>query len=460
MAVHAFGDDALGTHDAVGLARAVRRREVSADEVIAAAHSRLAKMAMLDAVVGPVSPTPVAGSVSGPFAGVPTLIKDNSDLRGFPTGQGSEIIRARPAGRHGPVAREMVAMGLTVMAKTTLPEFGLSASTEFPTRPPTRNPWNTDYSAGASSGGSAALVAAGAVPIAHGNDGGGSIRIPAACNGLVGLKPSRGRWVLPALEKLLPVGIVSEGVLTRSVRDTAAFWAYADHDGPKSLRPIGTVTGPSARRVRVGVVRQSPAGGPTDRQTVAAVDRAANLLVRMGHEVRDIESIPLDAGFPEDFVEYWAFLAFVLQKSTPRTDGAGERDFDSLTVGLADRFRRNRFRLPAVVRRLRAARADYLSLFGDIDVVLSPVVGHTTPELGVLSPHVPFDEYLARLTGFAAFTPLHNVTGAPAISLPYARTEAGMPIGVMVSAVPGDERTLLELAYEIEEAAPWHRITD
>ncbi|KIQ16241.1 amidase [Rhodococcus sp. MEB064] len=456
MALHAFGDDALGMHDAVGLARALRLGEVSRDEVTAAALSRIEKVSELDALVGPVLASPMHGDASGPFAGVPTVIKDNSDVRGLTTGQGSEIIRARPAAKHGPVAREMQSMGFGILAKTTLPEFGLSASTEFPTRSPTRNPWNTDYSTGASSGGSAALVAAGAVPLAHGNDGGGSIRIPAACAGLVGLKPSRGRFVLPALEKLLPVAIVSEGVLTRSVRDTAAFWAHADRSSSRSLRPIGTVTGPSARRLRIGVVRQSPAGGSTDADTLAAVDGAVALLERLGHGVDAIDVVPIDQRFPEDFVEYWSFLAYVLQKSTPRIDGRTQRDFDSLTVGLAGRFRATR--LPGVVRRLRAAAADYASMFERVDVVMSPVLGHATPELGFLSPHVPFDEYLARLTSYAAFTPLHNVTGSPAISLPLAQSSVGTPLGVMFSGPRGDERTLLQLAFELEDAAPWRSI--
>ncbi|MGB3772843.1 MAG: amidase [Rhodococcus sp. (in: high G+C Gram-positive bacteria)] len=460
MAMHAFGDDALGAHDAVGLARAVRRREVSPAELADAAASRMEKVAELKALVGAPLSAPFAGEAGGPFAGVPTVIKDNSDVLGQPSGQGSEIIRAGAASKHGPVAREMLAMGFGIVAKTTLPEFGLSASTEFPTRPPTRNPWNTDYSSGASSGGSAALVAAGAVPLAHGNDGGGSIRIPASCCGLVGLKPSRGRWVLPTVEKLLPVPIVSEGVLTRSVRDTATFWAAADRSSSRALRPIGAVTGPSPRRLRVGMITQSLAGSGTDTDTLAAVRDAATLLERLGHDVTPIDVLPLDRRFPEDFVHYWAFLAYAMQKSTPRLKGRTERDFDTLTVGLADRFRRNRLGLPAVVRRLRRAADDYASMFASVDVVMSPVLGFATPELGFLSPHVPFEEYLTRLTDYAAFTPLHNVTGAPAISLPLGQSSAGMPLGMMFSGLRGDERTLLELAFELEDAAPWRTLAD
>lgn len=452
-------DDALGRHDAVGLAEAIRRGDVSRDEVLAATRDRLAAAAELNAVVGAVFDSPVVGSASGPLAGVPTLLKDNSDLAGVPTGQGSEIVRLSPASSHGPVARELLRMGLTITAKSALPEFGLSASTEFPTRAPTRNPWDTEFSAGASSGGSAALVAAGAVPLAHANDGGGSIRIPAACCGLVGLKPSRGRFVLPAVEKLLPVPIVSEGVVTRSVRDTARFWAEADRRSSRALRPIGSVTGPSARRLRVGLITSSLAGSGIDDATRRATEDAATLLESLGHRVEPIERLPIDPGFPDDFVRYWAFLAFVLQTTTPRRPGAGLRDFDPLTVGLADRFRRDGWRLPAVIRRLRKAASDYEALFASVDVVLSPVVGRATPPLGYLSPRVPFDLFLERLTDFAVFTPLHNVVGAPAISLPLGPPSPA-PLGVMVSARRGDDRTLLELAFEVEQAAPWPSLVE
>lgn len=457
--LHAFGDDALGTHDAVGLAEALRARDVSPTEVAEAALARADRVADLHAIVGATF-SPIVGSSSGRFAGVPTVVKDNSDVAGHPTGLGSEIVRSSPAAKNGPVAERMLAMGLSVVGKTTLPEFGLSASTEFPTRPATRSPWNTDYSAGASSGGSAALVASGVVPIAHGNDGGGSIRIPAACCGLVGLKPSRGRFVLPALEKILPVSIVSEGVLTRSVRDTAAFWSVADRASARSLRPIGTVTGPSTRRLRIGVIENSPAGDGTDTETLAAVHDAVRMLTEAGHHVEPVGVLPLDARFPADFVQYWAFLAWALQKSTPRQKGTTRADFDTLTVGLAAMFAARARHLPGVVRRLRAAAVDYRSMFSRYDVLLSPVLGHVTPPLGFLSPRVDFETYLDRLTRYAAFTPLHNVVGAPAMSLPLGRSSAGTPIGVMFSALPGDERTLLELAFEVEEVAPWSRVDE
>ncbi|KJY18236.1 amidase, partial [Streptomyces sp. NRRL S-444] len=179
-------DDALGEHDAVGLAAAIRRGEVSAAEAARDAGKRVrAVEARLGAVQAHVDIPARAAGTGGVFAGVPTFVKDNTDYRGLPTGHGSAAFRPRAARRHAPFTRQFLSSGVTVLGKTRLPEFGFSPTTEYEGAEPVRNPWHTGYSAGGSSGGSAALVAAGAVPIAHANDGGGSIRIPAACCGLV-----------------------------------------------------------------------------------------------------------------------------------------------------------------------------------------------------------------------------------------------------------------------------------
>ncbi|MDT4939080.1 MAG: amidase, partial [Pseudonocardiales bacterium] len=195
--MHAFGDDVLGDLDGTALARLIVAREVSAVEVIEAAIARAEQVEpALDAVqvtdyerarASARQPRP------GPFGGVPTFVKDNTDVAGLPTSHGSEAFRGNVAKADAPFTTMLTGLGLVSLGKSRLPEFGLNASTEFMTQPPTRNPWNPAYSSGASSGGAAALVAAGVVPLAHANDGGGSIRIPAACCGLVGLKPTRGR---------------------------------------------------------------------------------------------------------------------------------------------------------------------------------------------------------------------------------------------------------------------------
>ncbi|WP_375490614.1 amidase [uncultured Jatrophihabitans sp.] len=459
--VHAFGDDALGEHDAVALARLVRDGQVSAPELADAAAARIRAVdPQLNAVARELFTQPrYAPGSSGALAGVPTLIKDNTDLEGVPTNHGSEAFTARPAKRDDAYTRQFLSSGMTVLGKSRLPEFGLNATTEFRTAEPTRNPWHTDYSVGASSGGSAALVAAGAVPIAHANDGGGSIRIPAACAGLVGLKPSRGRHLDGEQARHLPINMVSEGVVTRTVRDTAAFVAATeDHWRNPKLAPIGLVLGPAQRRLRVGLVLESLTRAPVDEPTRAAVERTAQLLEDAGHLVEPVE-LPMDDRFADDFTQYWGLLAD-LAVSTGRL--TFDRSFDSalvdgLTAGLRAHHRRNLRRTPGALRRLRHAARDYAAMFARHELVLSPVLAHAVPRLGFLSPNVAFDQLIARLTDYVSYTPLNNIAGTPAISLPLGSSD-GLPVGVHLSAAYGDERTLLEVAFGLEAAAPFARI--
>ena len=227
-----------------------------------------------------------AGPLTGRLAGVPTYVKDNTDVAGLATRQGSRAMPDVPAAADAPFTTQLRAAGLVPLGKSSLPEFGWSASTEFDEWDPTRNPWDTAFSSGASSGGAAALVASGVVPIAHANDGGGSIRIPAAACGLVGLKPTRGRLAPDVHAAQLPVDVVCNGVLTRTVRDTAHFLAAAEaHRTAPGLPPVGLVEGPSARRLRVGLVLDSLTDPPTDADTRAAVLATAELLTSLGHDV-------------------------------------------------------------------------------------------------------------------------------------------------------------------------------
>ncbi|MDX6232393.1 MAG: amidase, partial [Nocardioidaceae bacterium] len=224
--VHAFGDDALGDHDAVGLAEEIRSGRVSRQEAVEAAVDRTRT---LDGVLNGLAADRFSSAAAearethpGFFAGVPTFVKDNSDVAGLPTQQGTRAYVAEPATADGDFARMFGLVGTTVLGKTRLSEYGFSPSAEYKDDVPVRNPWHTGHTSGASSAGSAAFVAAGAVPMSHANDGGGSIRIPAACNGLVGLKATRGRIPGDKLNREMPVQIVHDGIVTRSVRDTAA----------------------------------------------------------------------------------------------------------------------------------------------------------------------------------------------------------------------------------------------
>lgn len=462
--VHAFTDDALGTHDAVALAALVRDGEVNPRELVAAAAARAA---WIDGALAPVAyasydrPRISRAGVGGPLWGVPTYLKDNVDLRGLPTAMGSEAFRARPARRNAPFTDQLLASGLAVLGKTRLPEFGLNASTEFAAAPPVRNPWRPSHSAGASSGGAAALVAAGVVPIAHANDGGGSIRIPAACCGLVGLKPTRGRLVGNAQGGKLPIDLVTDGVLTRTVRDTAAFFAAAElhHRNPK-LPPLGLVEGPPARPLRIGLVVDSPIA-KTDEPTRRVVEETAARLEAMGHRVEPA-TLPFGEEFSRDFLSYWGYIAWVIALTGPVLLDPSFRTgrLDGLTTGLRRRFRTEFRRTPGVLRRLRRAEEVYAGIFRDHDVILSPVLAHTVPPIGHLSPNVAFEELIERLLRYVAFTPVNNVTGGPGLALPAGAEPGGLPVGVHLSAAHGQERVLLELGFALEADRPWRRIQD
>jgi amidase len=465
--VHVFTDDALGERDATGVADAIRRGEISPTEAVDAAIARAERLReWIDAVAfadyDAARHRAARGATVAPFGGVPTFVKDNVDVRGLPTNHGTSAYAARPATDNDPIASQFLAQGVIPLGKSKLPEFGFNASTEYAAGEPTVNPWNTAYSAGASSGGSAALVASGVVPIAHANDGGGSIRIPAAACGLVGLKSTRGRVLSSKTSRTLPLKIVSDGVLTRSVRDTAAFLAAAERYRPHpTLPPVGTVEGPARARLRIGVVLDSPTGHATDDETRDAVDQTSKLLADLGHDVSEARS-PVSDQFVDDFVLYWGMLAFVVS-STGRW--ALSRDFDrarmdNLSVGLRRMFGRRVARLPRALYRLRRTTTEYQRTFADYDVIVSPVLSHTTPLLGHLSPQQSFDEHLDRLRRYVGFTPLNNAAGGPAMSLPLGQTSQGLPVGLHFSAPIGGERRLLELAYEIEEARPFRTITE
>jgi amidase len=463
-AVHAFSDDALGDSDAVALAEQLRCRQRSALELAQAAIKRAE---YIDPVIRAVelpcydrARTEATAGQSGYFAGVPTFVKDNTDVAGLPTNHGSAALNAAPAKQHDAFARQFLAQGFTVIGKSTLPEFGLSATTEFAHREPTRNPWNPAHSTGASSGGSAALVAAGVVPIAQANDGGGSIRIPAACCGLVGLKASRGRHRQKPVARLLPVNLISEGVVTRSVRDTAFFHAMAErtYRNPR-LPEIGLVEGPAARRLRIGLWQEPVTGDALDAPTKRVVEDSARLLEGMGHKLEVIPP-PLQPSFVEDFSLYWSMLAFLFEKTGRLTVDASfdSSRIDDLTRGLSNQFKRKFYKAPQFIWRLRRTHQQCLRLFQSFDVILSPTLSHTTPRLGYLSPTVEFDELFARLMRYVGFTPWANASGGPAISLPIANTEQNLPVSIQLFANYGEEKTLLELAYEIEGERPWRKI--
>jgi amidase len=466
--VHAFGDDALGDLDAVGLADAIRSGRVGRAEAVEAAITRAEAVdpalnglayAGFQQARAAAEQAGKATSEGGFFSGVPTFIKDNVDVAGQPTMHGTDAWTRWDAVADSVFTQLYRATGLTSLGKTQLSEFGFSASAEHPRLGPVRNPWDTEYSAGASSSGSGAFVAAGVVPIAHANDGGGSIRIPAACNGLVGLKPSRGRLPLDATLRRMPVGVVVNGVVTRSVRDTAAFYREAERIWRnRKLAPVGDVTGPGRQRLRIAVLTRSVQRdcSPALRELTL---KSAGLLEELGHRVEHVDEPPVAASFVDDFVLYWGFLALAQVRGGRHMFGEtfDSGRLDCLTLGLMRHTSRNLHRLPLAIMRLRGARRRTARFLGAYDAVLTPTLADETPRIGFLAP-TDYQQVINRLIEWVSFTPLHNVTGEPAISLPLAQSAHGMPVGMMLSTGMGQEALLLELAYELEEARPWARI--
>ncbi len=463
--VHAFADDALGDLDAVGVVEHLEAGKVSVQEVVEAAIARTEQVAGELGALAYADFDRARGEARDPrggyFAGVPTFLKDNVDVAGMPTMEGTDAWVPHTAKKDGDFARMFLATGLIPLGKTQLSEYGFSASSEHPRLGPVRNPWNLEHSAGASSAGSAALVAAGAVPLAHANDGGGSIRIPAAVNGLVGLKPTRGRLAQDATMRQMPVRIVSDGVVTRSVRDTAAFFREAERVyRPLAMPPIGDLSRPGRKRLRIALNTTGLDRG-ADAETTLLTEQTTRLLEDLGHTVIEVDA-PTPPSFADDFLLYWAGLSLALLSGGRRLRGRtwDRGNHDSLTLGLARHARRNLHRLPRAIVRLRRSTHDAALFFEKYDVSLSPTLATATPRLGHLDPTQDYETIIDRLQDWVTFTPLQNATGTPAISLPLATASNGLPQGMMFGSGWGHEAVLLELAYELEQARPWARIQD
>ena len=463
--VHAFTDDALSDLDATGIVEALKAGSVSVPEVVEAA---IARTEQVDGDLGAVAYAAfdrareeARSPRGGWFAGVPTFVKDNVDVAGMPTQHGADAFVGAPQKADGDFARMYLATGLIPLGKTQLSEFGFSGAADHARLGQVRSPWNPEHYAGASSAGAGALVAAGAVPIAHGNDGGGSIRIPAAVNGLVGLKPTRDRLAQDRAMRDMPVRIVSDGVLTRSVRDTAAFFREAERvwRNPR-LAPIGDITRPGRARLRIAVVTAS-IGRESSPEVRELTLKTAALLESLGHTVEEVDP-PIAASFPDHFVRYWSLLAFAITRRG-RSDFGPTWDptkLDNLTLGLARHAARTLHKQPVSIAALRATKRAAARHHTAYDVTLTPTLAAETPRLGHLRGDRTYDELMERLMDWVAFTPLANATGEPAISLPLATTSAGLPHGMMFGAGAGREARLLGLAYELEEAVGWARIQD
>ena len=293
------------------------------------------------------------------------------------------------------------------------------------------------------------------VPIAHANDGGGSIRIPAAVNGLVGLKPTRDRLAQDETMRQKPVRIICDGVVTRSVRDTAAFFREAEKVyRALHLPPIGDLTRPGRGRLRMACTPKGVGRGANAGRHRAHAQGAA-LLEELGHRVEEVDA-PVAPSFPDDFLLYWSMLAlFLLEERAPEARPlVGAREARQPEPRAVRPRPPQRAPDARAIRRLRAQPQVVGGVLQECDVVLTPTLATETPEIGRLDPTQDYETVMDRILDWVAFTPLQNATGEPAISLPLATTAGGLPQGMMFGAGAGREAMLIELAYELEEARP------
>lgn len=451
--------------DASETAAMIRDGRLSAVEAASAAIDRAERLqGVLNAVVNSDFDRALdkakAGPNSGPFGGVPFLVKDLEDFAGLPTRMGSRAFLAAPPARANPPLVEAFARtGVTVIGKSATPEAGFLPTTEPLAFGATRNPWDPTRSSGGSSGGAAAAVAAGIVPIAHASDGGGSIRIPSSCCGLFGLKPSRGRMVGARGERQVSDLSVNH-VVTRSVRDSAAMFAAVEDSGPGAQHPpVGLVTEPLKRKLRIGLVMAGGSGQAPAPEVRAATEDTVRLLESLGHAVVPT-AWPTGPEFIDDFLLLWAAGAAQMAAELGKAAGrpADDTMLEPFTLGMAEMAARApKTALPEALGRLHAAAMAYDPWFvgHQLDVILSPVLAWAPPPLGTVGPNVPFQALVARLTEYVGYTTYHNVAGAPAMSVPLHWTPGGLPIGSMFAGRVGAEGLLLQLAYQLEDARPW-----
>lgn len=481
-------------YDAMGLAALVKAGEVSPAELLETAIARAEQAnPALNAINLPLydygRQLIAKGLPEGPFTGVPFLIKDLiTNIPGIPTSSGSRFLKDWTTDKESVLYRRYREAGLVTFGKTSLPEFGVAPVTEPLLYGPTRNPWNLDHTPGGSSGGAAAMVAAGVLPVAHAGDGAGSIRIPASCCGLVGLKPSRGRNPIGPILTDSWFGAVAEHVISRTVRDTAAF-LDATHGGdpgmpymtPLPERPFLEEVGRPTGKLKIAFsTKPTISNAKTHPDCIKAVENTARLLEDMGHEL--VEATPyidedefMDAfmvllsGSIAGEMKYW-------QKELGRK--ASFNDFEPMTwmmAHLAEAYDAGDF--AHAIRYLGTQARVFGYFLQDYDLFLTPTLAKPPAKIGEIAPgkfeHLALkaiaktgatsafklggglEKMKEPIREYIPFLPLANISGVPSISLPMQWNEKGLPIGVMFTADFACEDVLLRLAAALEKAQPW-----
>src|SRR6266576_3344100 len=460
----------FGSYDAVGLADLVRKKQVSATELLDEAIARTAKVdPQINAVV--VKHYDYAkkqidkGLPDGPFTGVPFLLKDLDLLQGTVTTSGASVFRDNVADRTGTLAKRFLETGVAIFGKSASPELGLMPTTEPRLFGPTRNPWNLEHSSGGSSGGAAAAVSARILPVAHASDGGGSIRIPASASGVFGLKPTRARNPLGPDRGEGWGGFSCGHVLSISVRDSAAMLdaiqgpeASSPYVAPSPERPFAQEVGRDPGKLRIAFTDKSPYGDAVDPEIAAAVRDVASLLARFGHHVE--ERAPVLAADPAVVMSTivsanTALNVRVAEQRFGRT--MTDSDFEILTLACAHNAQKATATdyVAAELSAFQISRG-LATFFESCDVFLCPTLCLPPLRIGELDTmsqdlsHIP-----PILRRYMPATAMFNMSGQPAMSVPLAWNAAGLPLGMMFSARFGDEATLFRLAAQLEQERPW-----
>ncbi len=462
----------LAGYDALGLADLIKSKQISplelVDDVIRRVervNPRINAVLTMNLDVEVVRARARKGGLEGIFAGVPVMLKNLQQYKDARIDSGSRLF-ARAMAKLGNLTKEnsplvdaMERSGMIITGITSAPELGLIDTTEPILHGPTRNPWNLNHTPGGSSGGSAAAIAAGIVPLAHGNDKGGSIRIPACQCGVFGLKPSRSRE-LGNGGGLGALNISSNLCLSRSVRDTAAYLSVVENKNNPNLPPVGFVSGPGKKRLKIALVIHTLRGQKPHPEVEKATNAAARLCETLGHKIEPI-NLPIDGQeFIDAFIGLWASGTVGLEATAKQLLGEGTKLEDVLepwTLGLMELAKSRGVSecMQRATKMFGQAAAAIEKTFQSTDVILSPVM--TTPpyKIGWHDPRVEFKTLYQRVIDDVGYTPLHNACGTTAMSVPLHWTADGLPVGSQFAAWRGGESTLLQLAYELEAARPW-----
>jgi amidase len=402
-----------------------------------------------------------------PLAGVPIAIKDLGPFtEGIRTTFGTKLLGDFTPDHDSALVRRIREAGAIIVGKTNTPEFGLVPVTEPDRFGPARNPWNSGHTTGGSSGGSACAVASGMVPLGHANDGGGSIRIPASCCGLVGLKPSRGRVSMGPDFAELVGGIGIDGIVSHTVADTATVLdiisGYETGDpywAPDPSAPFAEALGRDPGKLRIAWSTRAPNDVPVHPECEAAAHALLETLESLGHEVTEDAPDWFDDSYVPNFLAIWAAgLSSQLMEIEALMGGLDLDQVEPLSRALYEEGKRiSGAELVVMLNQLRSLSRRIIAFWDDYDVFVTPTLAQLPLEIGALNPGPgePATVMMEKAAAFTPFTPIFNVTGQPAISLPTHQSAEGLPVGVQLAGPPVGEELLLSLSAQLETATPW-----